>query len=163
TVGYEMYCQLLEEATRQLKNEPKPSLPEAHVELTLSAFIPKTYIPGDRQRLDVYRRLTRCTSLEMCEALQQDVKDAFGEAPRQDEGRARPRAQRRTPTRAATGEEARARQGGAAVSSEILIWPARLRAATHCSTDAAVSPKTDGRFTVADSATGRCSRASRLD
>jgi transcription-repair coupling factor (superfamily II helicase) len=83
TVGYEMYCQLLEEATRQLKNEPKPTRPEAHVELNLSAFIPKTYIPGDRQRLDVYRRLTRCTSLEMCAALEQDLKDAFGEPPRQ--------------------------------------------------------------------------------
>jgi transcription-repair coupling factor (superfamily II helicase) len=83
TVGYEMYCQLLEEATRQLKNEPKPNRPEAHVELNLSAFIPKQYIPGDRQRLDVYRRLTRCTSLEMCAELEQDLKDAFGEPPRQ--------------------------------------------------------------------------------
>ena len=50
TVGYEMYCQLLEEATRQLKNEPKPTTPEAHVDIGISAFIPKTYIPGDRQR-----------------------------------------------------------------------------------------------------------------
>src|SRR5437868_8097644 len=83
TVGYEMYCQLLEEATRQLKNEPKPNRPEAHVELGLSAFIPKTYIPGDRQRLDVYRRLTRCTDLEMCGMLEHDLKDAFGELPRQ--------------------------------------------------------------------------------
>jgi transcription-repair coupling factor (superfamily II helicase) len=83
TVGYEMYCQLLEDATRQLKNEPKPNRPEAHVELGLSAFIPKTYIPGDRQRLDVYRRLTRCSDLAMCDALQQDVKDAFAEPPRQ--------------------------------------------------------------------------------
>ena len=65
TVGYEMYCQLLEEAVRQLKNEPKPVTPEAHVEIGITAFIPKTYIPGDRQRMDVYRRLTRCTSVEM--------------------------------------------------------------------------------------------------
>jgi transcription-repair coupling factor (superfamily II helicase) len=34
TVGYEMYCQLLEEATRQLKNQPKESSPEAHIEWT---------------------------------------------------------------------------------------------------------------------------------
>ena len=65
TVGYEMYCQLLEEATRQLKNEPKPTQPEAHVDIGISAFIPKTYIPGDRQRMDMYRRLTRCSSLDM--------------------------------------------------------------------------------------------------
>jgi transcription-repair coupling factor (superfamily II helicase) len=82
-VGYEMYCQLLEEATRQLKNEPKATRPEAHVELGVSAFLPKTYIPGDRQRMDVYRRLTRCSSLGMLAELEKDMHDAFGEPPRQ--------------------------------------------------------------------------------
>ena len=83
TVGYEMYCQLLEEAVRQLKQEPKPTTPDAHVDIGIASSLPKTYIPGDRQRMDVYRRLTRCTSLEMLQALQQDITDAFGEAPRQ--------------------------------------------------------------------------------
>jgi transcription-repair coupling factor (superfamily II helicase) len=83
TVGYEMYCQLLEEATRQLKNEPKPIQPEAHVDLHLSAYVPKTYIPVDRQRMDIYRRLTRCTSLEMLAGVEADMRDAFGEPPRQ--------------------------------------------------------------------------------
>jgi transcription-repair coupling factor (superfamily II helicase) len=82
-VGYEMYCQLLEEAVRQLKQEPKPVVPEAHVDIGISAFLPKQYIPADRQRMDIYRRMTRCTSLEMLEALQKDVVDAFGEPPRQ--------------------------------------------------------------------------------
>lgn len=82
-VGYEMYCQLLEEAVRQLKNEPKPTTPEAHVEIGVTAFIPKSYITTDRQRLDVYRRITRCSSIEMLTELQTDVHDAFGEPPRQ--------------------------------------------------------------------------------
>ena len=82
TVGYEMYCQLLEDATRQLKNEPKPARPEAHVEIGVSAFIPKQWIDGDRQRMDIYRRLTRCDSLDMLNMLEQDLRDAFGEPPR---------------------------------------------------------------------------------
>ena len=82
TVGYEMYCQLLEEATRQLKNQPKESSPEAHVEIGLGAFIPKPFIPADRQRMDVYRRLTRCRSIAEVAALEKDVLDAFGEIPR---------------------------------------------------------------------------------
>ena len=82
-VGYEMYCQLLEEATRQLKNEQKPTNPEAHVDIGISAFFPKTWIAADRQRMDMYRRLTRCTSLEMLQMLEQDANDAFGEPPRQ--------------------------------------------------------------------------------
>ncbi len=83
TVGYEMYCQLLEEATRQLKNEPKKSTPEAHVDIGVTAFLPKTYIPGDRPRMDLYRRLTRCTDMHMLAMLEQDMKDAFGDPPRQ--------------------------------------------------------------------------------
>jgi hypothetical protein len=78
-----MYCQLLEEAVRQIKNEPRPTQPEAHVDIGISAFIPKQYIAGDRQRMDVYRRLTRCTSIEMLMMLEQDLKDAFGDPPRQ--------------------------------------------------------------------------------
>jgi transcription-repair coupling factor (superfamily II helicase) len=83
TVGYEMYCQLLEEATRQMKNQPVEAKPESHVDIGISAYVPKQYIPGDRQRMDVYRRLTRCTSMEMLAGVEGDVKDAFGEPPRQ--------------------------------------------------------------------------------
>jgi transcription-repair coupling factor (superfamily II helicase) len=82
-VGYEMYCQLLEEATRQIKKEAKPTQPDAHVDIGISAFIPKQWIAADRQRLDIYRRLTRCTSLEMLRMLEHDTNDAFGEPPRQ--------------------------------------------------------------------------------
>jgi transcription-repair coupling factor (superfamily II helicase) len=82
-VGYEMYCQLLEEAVRQMRNAPKEARPESHVEIGISAYLPKTYITGDRQRMDVYRRLTRCSSVEMLGDVEQDVKDAFGELPRQ--------------------------------------------------------------------------------
>ncbi len=83
TVGYEMYCQLLEEAVRQLKDQPRPVTPEAHVDIGVSALIPKTYVAGDRQRMDVYRRLTRCSSLEMLHMLEQDLIDAYGEPPKQ--------------------------------------------------------------------------------
>jgi hypothetical protein len=77
-----MYCQLLEEATRQIKKEAKPNRPEAHVDLGISAYIPKTWIPGDRQRMDLYRRLTRLTDIDQLNLLEQDARDAFGEPPR---------------------------------------------------------------------------------
>ena len=83
TVGYEMYCQLLEEATNQIKQAPVEAKPESHVDIGISAYVPKQYIPGDRQRMDVYRRLTRCTSMDMLAGVEGDVKDAFGEPPRQ--------------------------------------------------------------------------------
>jgi len=83
TVGYEMYCQLLEEAVRSLKKEPRPITPEAHVDIGISAYIPKTYIGVDKQRMDLYRRISRCNDLKMLDELRQDMEDAFGEIPRQ--------------------------------------------------------------------------------
>ena len=85
TVGYEMYCQLLEEAVRQLKNEAKPATPDSLIDIGIGAFIPKTYVTADKARMDVYKRLARCTSLLMLDELKQDLADAFGEPPRQVE------------------------------------------------------------------------------
>ncbi|MGN6506430.1 MAG: transcription-repair coupling factor, partial [Tepidisphaeraceae bacterium] len=83
TVGYEMYCQLLEEAVHELKHKKKITRPEAHVDIGVTAILPKAYIENDRQRMDVYRRLTRCGNVETVTALQKDVVDAYGEMPRQ--------------------------------------------------------------------------------
>ena len=83
TVGYEMYCQLLEEAVHQLKHDKKITRPEAHVDIGITAIIPKTYIANDRQRMDAYRRLIRCQDIATVQALQQDLIDAYGELPRQ--------------------------------------------------------------------------------
>jgi transcription-repair coupling factor (superfamily II helicase) len=78
-----MYCQLHGGGGSAVEESAAAVLPEAHVDIGLTAFIPKTYIPADRQRMDVYRRLTRCTDLENVAALQKDMTDAFGEPPRQ--------------------------------------------------------------------------------
>jgi transcription-repair coupling factor (superfamily II helicase) len=52
------------------------------VDIGVSAFIPKAYIQADRQRMDAYRRLARCSSIEMVQELIEDLKDAFGELPK---------------------------------------------------------------------------------
>jgi hypothetical protein len=78
-----MYCQLLEEAVKGMQSKIPEVKPESHVDIGISAYIPKQFIPADRQRMDVYRRLTRCTSLEMLAGVEQDVTDAFGPPPHQ--------------------------------------------------------------------------------
>ncbi|HUO09565.1 MAG TPA: transcription-repair coupling factor, partial [Phycisphaerae bacterium] len=81
-VGYEMYCQLLEEAVKKVKNEPVVKPKEVNVEIGVSGVLPKTYVDSERQRMDLYRRLSRAHSLEMLEALAKDVVDAFGTMPK---------------------------------------------------------------------------------
>jgi len=80
-VGYELYCQLLEEAVNRLRGQQRPARRDAHVELGLDAYIPKSYVPSDRQRMEVYRQLGRCGAREDIEQLRTDLADAYGPIP----------------------------------------------------------------------------------
>ena len=45
TVGYELYCQLLENAVRRLKNQPVRENRHVAVDLPLTAYLPGSYVP----------------------------------------------------------------------------------------------------------------------
>jgi transcription-repair coupling factor (superfamily II helicase) len=81
-VGYEMYCQLLEEAVKRIKNEPIIKPKEVNVDIGITGVLPKSYVDSERQRMDLYRRLSRAHNLEMLEALRKDMVDAFGPLPK---------------------------------------------------------------------------------
>ena len=80
-VGYEMYCQLLEEAVKRIKNEPIHKPKEVNVEIGVAGILPKSYVDSEKQRMDLYRRLSRAPTLEALETLAKDITDAFGPMP----------------------------------------------------------------------------------
>jgi transcription-repair coupling factor (superfamily II helicase) len=77
-VGYEMYCRLLSEAVSRLKNEPIEQPPATLIELGFSTYIPKSYIPSDRQRMDVYRRIAVAKNKQDLDRLREELADLFG-------------------------------------------------------------------------------------
>ncbi len=80
-VGYEMYCQLLEQAVRKLKDEPADPWRPVSLDLGMSASIPTRYVSSERQRMEVYRRLALCRSSADVETLRSDLRDGFGPIP----------------------------------------------------------------------------------
>jgi transcription-repair coupling factor (superfamily II helicase) len=81
-VGYEMYCRLLEQTVRRLKNEPDPTPPTVHIDLDVAAMIPGSYITSDRARIEMYRRVVSCRVPEDLVRLEKDLIDAFGPIPK---------------------------------------------------------------------------------
>jgi len=81
TVGYQMYCQLLEEATAELKNEPLRRTEETHLEIGVSGQLPKAYIPSEKHRMEAYRRINRATTLAELRRIEQDLAEAYGPLP----------------------------------------------------------------------------------
>src|SRR5215831_11043342 len=80
-VGYEMYCQLLENAVRQMKNQPLRTPLESSIDLPWPAFLPRDYVHGQRQRIEVYRRLARIRRLERLDDFRVELRDRFGPIP----------------------------------------------------------------------------------
>ncbi|MCE9527777.1 MAG: transcription-repair coupling factor [Planctomycetales bacterium] len=81
TVGYELYCQLLENAVRTLqKMAPKLSL-EVDINLPGDAFLPADYVDDMRLKIDLYRRLTRVSSFDDLADFRSELVDRFGEPP----------------------------------------------------------------------------------
>ena len=80
-VGYELYCQLLEEAVRRLKQLPPRASIDVNVDLPGEAYIPRSYVPDMRLKIDLYRRLTRVSSDSELGDFRSELEDRFGAPP----------------------------------------------------------------------------------
>jgi transcription-repair coupling factor (superfamily II helicase) len=76
-----LYCQLLENAVRRLKNQPIRETRHVAVNLPLSAYLPGSYIPPGRPKIDVYRKFSRVESFEQLAELETEIRDRFGPIP----------------------------------------------------------------------------------
>lgn len=82
TVGYELYCQLLENAVRTLKKEPLREKKHVTLELPGSAFFPSSYVPPGKAKIEIYRRLAAIDTVEQLRDFEAELRDRFGPIPR---------------------------------------------------------------------------------
>ncbi|MBO6739491.1 MAG: transcription-repair coupling factor [Phycisphaerales bacterium] len=81
-VGYEMYCQLLEQSVQKLTNEGAPERVEhTSVDIGVFGYIPKAYIPSDTRRIEVYRRLATAASQGQIDQVVSDMTSAYADPP----------------------------------------------------------------------------------
>jgi transcription-repair coupling factor (superfamily II helicase) len=80
-VGFDLYCELLDEAVREVKGIKQASPREVVVDLRLEAFIPQEYITDDRQRIAIYRRMNLLRSNEEVNEMKKELLDRFGKIP----------------------------------------------------------------------------------
>jgi transcription-repair coupling factor (superfamily II helicase) len=81
TVGYELYCELLEGAVRKLKRLPPKQTVDVHIDLPGEAYLPRSYVPDMRVKIDLYRRLSRVSRFEEINDLAAEMLDRFGPHP----------------------------------------------------------------------------------
>jgi transcription-repair coupling factor (superfamily II helicase) len=85
-VGFNLYVRMLDSAVRSLKNgrEPDLSAPlevSTEINLHVPALLPADYCSDVHERLVLYKRLANCETIEVLEALREELIDRFGVLP----------------------------------------------------------------------------------
>lgn len=80
SVGFAMYCQMLEEAVRRLQHgeEAVETMPETVLEIQVDAFIDESYIGDMAQKIEMYRRLGSIRTVQEWSDLADEMVDRFG-------------------------------------------------------------------------------------
>ncbi len=81
SVGYDMYCKLLEEAVADARGIELEEHSETAVSLNISAFIPKDYIRGENYRIEMYKKISMVYNQEDAYDVYGEIEDRYGTVP----------------------------------------------------------------------------------
>jgi transcription-repair coupling factor (superfamily II helicase) len=80
-VGYDLYNKLLEEAVAELKGQEIVKLPDTRLETDIELHLPDWYVNDKQHKVDIYKRLANCRTLDEVEGIRDEVMDRFGKPP----------------------------------------------------------------------------------
>ena len=81
TVGFELYCKLLEESVKELRGELVSAPPEPVIDLTVDAYVPDSYVTDSQQKVEVYKKVVNLRTEEDVQELEEELIDRFGDPP----------------------------------------------------------------------------------
>ncbi|HET8960779.1 transcription-repair coupling factor [Nocardioides sp.] len=80
-VGFDLYVRLVGEAVQEFRGDSEPELREVRIELPIDAHLPHEYVPSERLRLEMYKRLAEVRSGSDVDELQAELEDRYGAPP----------------------------------------------------------------------------------
>ncbi len=95
TVGFDLYCKILDEAVNELKQGLTPgeeyadvatetkAKTDAKLDVDFDLFIPEKYIPGEMERITVYHRLVNFSEGDQINEMKLELEDRFGKLPQE--------------------------------------------------------------------------------
>jgi transcription-repair coupling factor (superfamily II helicase) len=84
-VGFDLYCELVEEAARELKGGFEPPPRAVVIDVKLDAFLPPRYVADERERIALYRRMNLLATQDEVAELKEEFKDRYGPVPKEVE------------------------------------------------------------------------------
>ncbi len=82
TVGYDMYCKLIEETLAEVGQGTVRREMETRVNLRVDAYLPPEYVSDEKQRMEMYKRIASIASDEDRTGVVEELIDRYGDPPR---------------------------------------------------------------------------------
>jgi transcription-repair coupling factor (superfamily II helicase) len=85
-VGFELYCEMLDDAVRTLEgsagdDEGEETWEPVRLDVPVDAYIPADYVPYEVAKIDIHRRIAATREPEQIARLADELADRFGEPP----------------------------------------------------------------------------------
>jgi len=81
-VGFETYCEILQEAVAQRRGQPVAAdIPPPVLDIRVNAFIPTSYMKAAAQKISFYQRIAAAVTADEVDRLADELKDRFGPPP----------------------------------------------------------------------------------
>lgn len=81
-IGFDMYLKLIEQALNEIQG--KPVLPDdidTRIDLPLSSYLPKHYVRTEKERIEIYKRISMIKDLESRMDIEEELVDRYGNLP----------------------------------------------------------------------------------
>ena len=81
TVGYDLYCRMLEDAVKLIKGEIEDETVDTTIELRVDAYIPPEYIEDELQKIEIYKKIAVIENNEDYEEVREELLDRYSDIP----------------------------------------------------------------------------------
>jgi transcription-repair coupling factor (superfamily II helicase) len=82
SIGYDMYCKLLDRAVKELRGEQTEDVYDLSIDLSVNAYIPSEYISDEQNKLEMYKKIASVTCEKDFFDMQEELEDRFGNIPK---------------------------------------------------------------------------------
>ena len=80
-VGYDTYCNLLDEVVKEMKGIEVKEEKDIQIDLYITSYIPDSYIEDSSQKIDIYQKIALCRTEEDIGNVIDEIIDRFGNMP----------------------------------------------------------------------------------
>ena len=80
-VGYDTYCNLLDEVVKEMKGIKIEEEVDIQIDLNVTSYIPDEYIEDSNQKIEIYQNIALCKNEEDIQNVIDEIIDRFGNMP----------------------------------------------------------------------------------